>query len=119
MPKFMFVYRGPMDQHESDMSPEQMQQIMEAWNQWIGQGFEAGWMIDPGDALNPDGAVLNHDKVVSDGPFVEAKEIVGGFSIIQADDLQSASKLAEGCPAVANPGSTIEIRELAGLAPKE
>ena len=42
---------------------------MESWNAWIGQGMEQGWMVDPGDALNLEGRIVNHEKVVSDGPF--------------------------------------------------
>ncbi len=54
--------------------------------------------------------------MVSDGPFAESKEIVGGYSIVEADDLSAASGLAKTCPAADSPGGTIEIRELAGMA---
>lgn len=116
MAKYMFIYRSSKDQHKKEMSPDQMQQIMEAWNGWIGKGMEEKWMVDAGDALNLEGRIVNHEKVVSDGPFAESKEIVGGYSIIQADDFDAACGLAESCPAVETPGGTIEIRELAGLA---
>ncbi len=119
MARFMFVYRGPAEEHQHDMAPEQMQQLMEAWNGWIGKGFEEGWMVDGGDALHLEGKVVNHDKVVSDGPFAEAKEIVGGYSIIQCDDLAAAAEIAKSCPGIDSPGGLIEIRELAGMGPKE
>lgn len=119
MARFMFVYRGPESQHEAELAPEQMQQIMEAWNGWIGKGFEEGWMVDPGDALKLEGKIVNQEKVVSDGPFVESKELVGGYSIIQCDNFDAAADIAKSCPAADSPGGSIEIRELAGLGPKE
>ncbi len=116
MAKYMFIYRSPKEQHEHEMSPDQMQKIMEAWNAWIGQGMQEGWMENPGDALKVEGSIVNQDKVVSDGPFAESKEIVGGFSIVKADSLAGAAKIAKGCPAVDSPGGTIEIREMAEMA---
>ena len=118
MARFMFIYRSSEDQHKNDFSPEQMQKVMEAWNGWIGKGMQEGWMVDPGDALNLEGRVMNKDKVVSDGPFVESKEIVGGYSIVQADDFDAACEFAKDCPAL-EPDGTIEIRELAQIGEKE
>ena len=115
MARFMFVYRSPEAQHKAEMAPEMMQQIMEAWNGWIGKGFEEGWMVDAGDALMAEGKVVNEEKVVSDGPFMESKELVGGYSIIQCEDLAAASEIAKSCPAAESPGGSIEIRELAGI----
>ena len=119
MARFMFVYRSSAEQHAEDMAPEQMQTIMEAWNAWMGKGFGEGWMVDAGDALKAEGKILSHDKVVSDGPFAESKELVGGYSIIEADDFDAACEIAKGCPATDSPGNTIEIRELAGMGAKE
>ncbi len=116
MAKYLFIYRSSKEQHANEMSPDMMQKVMEAWGAWIGTGMEAKWLLNPGDALNLEGRIVNHDKVVSDGPFAESKEIVGGFSIIQANDFDAACKIAKTCPAVDAPGGTIEIRELAGLA---
>jgi hypothetical protein len=119
MARFLFVYRGPKEQHEHEMAPEQMQQIMESWMAWIGKGFEEGWMVDAGDALKLEGKVVNDAKVVSDGPFVESKEIVGGYSIVKCDSFDAAAELAKTCPAVSSPGGSIEIRELAGIGAPE
>jgi hypothetical protein len=83
MAKFLFVYRSGKDARTA-MSPEEMQQILQKWNTWIAEGVRQGWMLDPGDALKPEGRVVNARKVITDGPFVEAKEIVVGLSIVQA-----------------------------------
>lgn len=113
MPKFMFVYRGGGG-HPDDMSPEQMQQVMQLWMTWIQGGFEAGWMIDGGDALKPDGKVVQPEGAVIDGPFAESKELVGGYSMVQATDLDEAVKLTKDCPIFAA-GGTVEVRELANV----
>jgi hypothetical protein len=71
-------------------------------------------MLDAGDALQKEGRVVNARKVVTDGPFVEAKDVVGGFSIVGADTLDAAAELAKGCPVFLRGGS-VEVRPLAGF----
>ena len=115
MAKFLFVYRGA-DETVAKMTPEEMQQHLQKWEKWIGEGIEKGWMLDPGDGLKREGRVVS-TKVVTDGPFVESKEIVGGFSIIQADALDDAAELAKGCPVFLRGGS-VEVRPLEGFAVK-
>jgi hypothetical protein len=96
--------------------PVILAKVEEKWGAWIGEAMQKGWMLDPGDALTEEGRVVKA-KVVTDGPFVESKEIVGGFSIIQADSIDSAAKLAKGCPALLI-GGTVEVRRLAGYTTK-
>jgi hypothetical protein len=115
MAKFLFVYRGGRDAH-SKMAPEEMQQSMKKWETWLGEGFQKGWLLDAGDGLTEEGRVV-HAKVVTDGPFVEAKEIVGGFSIVQADSVDAAAQLAKGCPVLLT-GGNVEVRPLAGYTAK-
>ncbi len=94
MPNFLFVYRSePFDM--SKVSPEEMQQSMDRWSKWINQGFTEGWMLDPGDALLPEGRLVSRDRVVTDGPFVESKELVGGFSVIKAASFDEALDIRE------------------------
>jgi hypothetical protein len=117
MAKFLLIYRGG-EGDESKMSPEEMQQILGKWNAWIGEGFAKGWMVDPGDALYPAAKIVSPKKVVTDGPFAESKEIVGGYSVVLAETIDGAAEHAKGCPHLANGGS-IEIRQLMGLAPPQ
>jgi hypothetical protein len=114
MAKFLFVYRGD-GVAESKMTPDEMQQMMQKWGAWIGEAMAKGWMIEPGDALTMEGRVVKASKVVTDGPFVESKEIVGGYSIVQADTIDAAAELAKGCPGLLT-GGNVEVRPLAGLA---
>ena len=116
MAKFLFVYRGGTDA-VAKMTPDEMQQNMKKWERWIGEGFQKGWMLDAGDGLKLEGRVVNSKKVVLDGPFVESKEVVGGYSIIQADTINAAADLAKGCPVLIN-GGTVEVRALAGYTAK-
>jgi hypothetical protein len=86
MANFLFVYRGGNESYKT-MTPEEMQQNMQKWTAWIGEGFQKGWLLDAGDALTEEGRVVNAKKVVTDGPFVESKEVVGGYSIVKADTI--------------------------------
>jgi hypothetical protein len=113
--KFLFIYRGT-DENAAKMTPEEMQQNLRKWETWIGDGTKKGWMIDPGDGLTKEGCVVSA-KVVSDGPFVESKEIIGGFSIVHADTIDMAAQLAKGCPCVPV-GGKVEVRPLAGYTIK-
>ena len=114
MAKFLFVYRNTSESYGT-MSPEEMQQMLQKWQTWITEGLRQGWMLEAGDGLKKEGRVINGNKVVSDGPFIEAKEIVGGFSIVQADTLDAAAELAKGCPIFLRGGS-VEVRPLQGLS---
>lgn len=116
MAKFLFVYRGS-GESQARMSPEEAQQHMQQWTQWIGEGLQKGWLKDVGDALLPDGRVVRPRKVVSDGPFVESKEIVGGYSVVEAETIDQAAEFAKGCPALLV-GGNVEVRPLAGMGSK-
>ncbi len=114
VPNFLFVYRRePFDM--SKMAPEAMQQSMDRWSKWISQGFAEGWLLDAGDALLPEGRLVTIEKVVTDGPFVESKEVVGGFSVIKAASFDEALTHAKTCPQVTE-GGAVEIRQMAGLS---
>ena len=112
MAKFMFVYRDKADD-QPEFSPEEMQAQMQKWGVWFTQLGDK--LVDGGDALLPTGKVLSGNGTVTDGPFIEAKELVGGFSILQADSLDAAIELARGCP-ISEHGGTIEVREMAGYS---
>jgi hypothetical protein len=115
MAKFLFVYRNAPDAM-TRLSPEQMQQQNQKWFAWISEAMKKGWMLDPGDALTKEGRIVKANAV-TDGPFVEAKEIIGGFSIVQADTVDTAAELAKGCPGLQS-GGNVEVRRLAGYMDK-
>lgn len=111
MAKFMFLARTRSgDECAAERSPEQMQQEMQAWGEWMQGGMKAGWLLDPGDGLKSEIRVVHPDRSVTDGPFAESKELVGGYSMVEAPDLAAAVELARSMPGA----GTIEVRELAG-----
>jgi hypothetical protein len=113
MARFLFLYRGNSDNH-GKLSPEEMQQHMQKWQTWLTEGLRQGWLVEAGDGLKKAGRVVNAKKVVTDGPFVEAKEVVGGFSVVQAETIDVAAELAKGCPGLLI-GGRVEVRPLEGF----
>jgi len=112
MAKFLFVYRSDAEQANHVASPEEMQQLMARWGEWFQKVGAA--VVDGGDGLMPTGKMVK-TGAVTDGPFIEAKELVGGYSILQADSYDEAVEHAKSCP-VTQQGGTVEIRELAGFS---
>lgn len=112
MANFLFIYRSNNGSFGT-MSPEEMQQNMQQWQAWMSEGLQKGWLLDTGDAVKKEGRVVQAKKVVADGPFVEAREIVSGYSIVRADTLDTAAEFAKGCP-VLRRGGTVEVRTLQG-----
>src|SRR3954469_2977909 len=92
-------------------SPEQMQQMFAAYKAWMDKFKED--ILDMGDKLKSGGRVVT-DSGVADGPFVEAKELVGGYMIVSADSYDGAVEVVRACPAAQMPGASLEIRELTG-----
>ena len=70
-------------------------------------------IVDMGDKRKPGGRVVSASGAV-DGPFVEVKEVIGGYMIVSADDYDGAIAVIRACPALESPGVTMEIRELVG-----
>jgi hypothetical protein len=109
--KYLFVYRAPADAEAQMPSPEEMQQIFAVWTAWKDQFKDE--IIDLGDALKPGGKVVRQGSTI-DGPYLEAKEVLGGFSIVQAASLARAVEISKTCPVLMMPGSSVEVREMAG-----
>jgi hypothetical protein len=113
MAKYLFLYRGCRDT-ESKMPPQEREHMMQRWQVWLGSGFQNGWLLEPGDALKKDRRIVDATKIVTDGPFAESKEIIGGFSVVEAATIDHAAELAKGCPALVA-GGTVEIGPLEGF----
>jgi hypothetical protein len=107
MSEFIYLYRGG----QRGRSPEESQQIMEKWLGWMKNLTASGNLKDPGQPLEAEGKVVKGKAgaTVTDGPFAEAKDLVGGFTLIEADSLAHAAKLAAGCPILDVDGA-VEVR---------
>ena len=110
MAKFLLLYRDAAEPR-TQPSPEEMQGFLAMWGEWF-QQFGSK-IVDGGDALLPTGRVLKPGGEVANGPYVEAKEIIGGFSVVEAEHYEAAVEIAQACP-IAKIGGGIEIREFAG-----
>ena len=106
MNDYVFLYRGGEEGH----SPEQMQQTMQKWVTWLKDLADKGHMKDQGQPLERTGKLVKgKNKAVTDGPFAEAKDVVGGYTLIQARDLDQAAELSKGCPIFEVDGA-VEVR---------
>ena len=94
-------------------SPEQLQAWMKQTMDWIG-GIAARNKFTSGTGLPFDDArVVNSRKVVTNGPFGDIKETIGGFIIVKADSIEEAVEFAKGCPVLQGDGNTVEVRKIA------
>jgi len=110
MEKFMFIFIGGMDPQNSN-SPEAMQTSMQEWFSWIEKLKKEG-RYEGGEPLEPGGkGVSGPKKLVTDGPFAEGKELVGGYFIVKAKNLDEAVTLAKECPDLKHNGR-VEVRPI-------
>jgi hypothetical protein len=111
--KYLVLFRnqptGPSS--SGGPSPEQMHQMFAAYKAWMAKFKDD--ILDMGDKLKSDGRLVSAAGV-AEGPFVEAKELVGGFMIVSAESYDGAVEIVKACPAVHAPGALLEVREMAG-----
>ena len=110
MSEFVYLFRATeAERHDAMGTPERAQRSMQAWLAWIRELEAKGHLKEPGQPIGPTGRVVRgKKKVVTDGPYVEAKEHIGGFWVVEAPDLDAALKLAaEGSAAC---GGAVEVR---------
>jgi hypothetical protein len=110
MKDFMMIFLGA-DYVENGLSPEQMQERMGKWFAWNTKMQEQG-VVKSGDALHSAGKrISGENRTVTDGPFVESKELIGGYYIITVADEAAAIEVAQDFPDY-DLGGTVEIREV-------
>jgi hypothetical protein len=117
MGEFVFLFRASeAGRREAMGTPERAQKSLQAWLAWIRDLEAKGHLKNRGLPLEPAGKVVRGQKrVVTDGPYAEAKDLVLGFLVIEARDLAQAVELSTGCPIVEGGGS-VEIRPVGTLA---
>jgi hypothetical protein len=112
MASFMLIFRGG---DAPGGSPEQMQQHMQRWMTWFEGLTKAGAYKGQGAPLDPGGKLVRGArKTVSDGPYAESKDVVGGYAIVEAKDLDAAVELARGCPTYEREGA-VEVRQVRAM----
>jgi hypothetical protein len=108
MPRYLFLYRSDKETF-STMKPEELQLFHQRWRIWIADGQKKGGLLGTRTALKTDGRVINADKIVSNGPLVENRNVVRGYVNVESDTFDSASELAKGCPVLLHRGA-VEVR---------
>ena len=110
MPKYLCLQRSlPSGETSTEKpSPAQMQAMYEKFNEWRTK-FQTQ-LVDPGGRLATGRVVL--PDPAPDGPFAEVKELVGGYMIVSAANLEEAIEVARGCPGLVRPGSGVEVIEI-------
>jgi hypothetical protein len=110
MEEYMLLVR---DYDDKDVTPEEMQGRMEAYRPWMGKmtaegRYKGGAPLEPGS-----GRLVKGGKVLTDGPFLESKEIIGGYVIVLADGFEQAARFAQECPLSRH--CTLEVRKVAKM----
>jgi hypothetical protein len=95
---------------EKTFSPEEMQAGMAVWEKWVNDIIARDILVSRGNRLSNDGRTIRDGKVATNGPFVETKEILGGYLIIRANSIDEAADIAKSAPIVGS--GSIEIRGL-------
>jgi hypothetical protein len=113
--RYLFLLRSATDAPRSKPSPAEMERMMAEFNAWKTKFKDE--IVDMGDKLTPVGAVCRSSGV-TDGPYIEGKEVIGGYMIVEASSLERALQIAKEGPMTNQPGASVEVRALAGLSKK-
>jgi hypothetical protein len=111
MSDYVYLFRISEEaQREAMGTPERAQERMQAWLAWMRELEAKGHLKERGQPLDRAGKVVRgKNRMISDGPYVEVKDLVAGYIVVSAKDLAEAAALSEGCPILQGDGS-VEIR---------
>ena len=110
MEEFMLIFRH--EDGKKIASPEQIQVWMKQTMDWIG-GIAAQNKFSGGNGLLfDDSKVVHHNNIVTNGPFGEVKETIGGYIIVKADSVEEAVEFAKGSPVLQGEGNSVEVRKI-------
>jgi len=105
----MLIFKGP-DYSQVGLSPEETQVQMGKWFAWV-EKLQSQGIYDGGHALHPTGQTVTGVGTVTDGPFAETKELVGGYFVVKAEDAKAAVELTKDFPDY-HLGNSVEVREI-------
>lgn len=115
--EYIMLFRGT--QWDKGLSPEEIQTTMTQWMAWFNEMVEKG-KFKAGQPLKNEGVIISGKDglTISDGPFAESKEAIGGYCLLKVADLEEAMEIARSNPALKY-GMTIELRPVAAMCPVE
>jgi hypothetical protein len=112
--KYILLFAGTMDEQSDydNLTPEQRVESYKRVEKWFDDVAKSGKIVSAEELRGPDTATTvtfkNGKPIVTDGPFIEAKEVIGGFAVVDVKDLDEALALAKSWPA----GSAVEVRPI-------
>jgi hypothetical protein len=111
MSQFMFIFRGGGYATPGVLSPSELQQHLAKWNAWTNALLEAGRQVGAHPLEYPASGktIRGRERMVTDGPYAESKDLVSGTVVVEAASLEEAAELARGCPIFELDGS-VEVR---------
>jgi hypothetical protein len=111
---YMLLFRG--NDLRKGLSPEELQKVTDNWMAWFKRLTEEGKAV-AGNPLEREGKIVSgKDRIVSDGPFAESKEAIGGYFLLDVPTLDEALAIAKECPGLPY-GIRVEVRPVAGECP--
>jgi hypothetical protein len=110
MKDFLLIFRRENYDDGTQLSSQGVQEFLQPWVAWIGTIAAQNKLVDAGNRLSNGGRVVK-SKLVTDGPYVEIKESIGGYTIIKANSFEEAVELSKGCPVLLD-GGCVEVREI-------
>ena len=114
MQEFLFLFRGG-DGPNLQKSPEKWQAHMQRWMAWMDGMGRQGKLVGAQPLDQAGKQVFGQQKLVTDGPYLEGKEMVGGYLICRADSYDDAVALAKGCPILEFADGLVEVRGIQAL----
>lgn len=111
MNQYLLLFRRDAEFH---LSPEQLQKMTKPWMDWMGSIAAQNKLGDRGNRLDWNGKVVKPNNVVTNGPYVEMKEAIGGYTMVKANSLDEAVELAKGCP-ILTVGGNVEVRPIVAV----
>lgn len=114
---FLLLFRNAGPDVHAHLNAGERVQLAQQWNDWY-DGLAAKGKVQHGRPLQLGGRVVSGSRgqKVTDGPYAEAKEIVGGYFFLTVADLDEATAVAQQCPGLAL-GLTVEVRPIADVSP--
>jgi hypothetical protein len=111
MKEYTLIYRSSSAEMPQ-ITAEQGAAMMQRWVKWMDDMKNNGQLVSMGNRLNDKaGKLVKPNNVVTNGPYAEIKEAIGGYSIVKAASLDAASEIAKGCP-ILSVGGSVEVREI-------
>lgn len=114
---FLLLFRNAGADTHQHLSPDRRTELTKAWNDWY-EGLAAKGKVQHGRPLGLQGRVVSgkRGELVTDGPYAETKEVVGGYFFLNVADIDEATEIAKMCPGLPL-GLTVEVRPVVDVSP--